>query len=313
MLQGVRLDQSEKLALGDRLMLRAGAEFVRVAVVSSASELHPHAQLDASFSPNWIATLMVAESPLEVESGETSALQSAIAELDSLPAVLFRTGLPVLESDWHQEFSLKHKVTDHASFAAAAFHDSANHQSISGSGAAIGSDFFQDAFSNGFRYDGGASNSWGTRVGYRQKISDDLEFATVYSWAATLSPVGDLNSTASDLRDSLTTQYHHSIAGRVSGKLPRTGTQLAASYKWTSGVSLTRQDQFGEAAYQLEPNLHFSIHQPLPGFGMGGRWEALADFSNLLAQGYVPVNGQESRVILAPVPRSFRGGVSFQF
>jgi hypothetical protein len=70
-------------------------------------------------------------------------------------------------------------------------------------------------------------------------------------------------------------------------------------------------DQFGEAAYQMDPNLHLSIRQPLP--GLNGRWEALADFSNLLAQGYVTVNGQDSRMMLAPVLRSFRGGVSFQF
>jgi len=61
----------------------------------------------------------------------------------------------------------------------------------------------------------------------------------------------------------------------------------------------------------MDPNLHFSVRQPLPGFN--GRWEALADFSNILAQGYVTVNGQDSRMMLAPILRSFRGGVSFQF
>jgi hypothetical protein len=39
----------------------------------------------------------------------------------------------------------------------------------------------------------------------------------------------------------------------------------------------------------------------------------LADFSNILAQGYVTVNGQDSRMMLVPILRSFRGGVSFQF
>jgi hypothetical protein len=70
-------------------------------------------------------------------------------------------------------------------------------------------------------------------------------------------------------------------------------------------------DEFGEAAYDLDPNLHLSVRQPLP--GLSGRWEALADFSNILAQGYVTVNGQSSPMMLVPVLRSFRGGVSFQF
>jgi len=70
-------------------------------------------------------------------------------------------------------------------------------------------------------------------------------------------------------------------------------------------------DPFGETASQMDPNLHLSIRQPLP--GLNGRWEARADFSNLLAQGYVSANGVESRIVFAPVLRAFRGGVSFQF
>ena len=113
-----------------------------------------------------------------------------------------------------------------------------------------------------------------------------------------------------DLRDNFETRNHY-VATRVSAKLPRTGTQLNASYKWISGTALSRLDAFGENAYQIDPNLSLSIRQPLP--GLNGRWEALADFSNLLAQGYVNASGQDSRVLFCPVLRSFRGGVSFQF
>jgi hypothetical protein len=70
-------------------------------------------------------------------------------------------------------------------------------------------------------------------------------------------------------------------------------------------------DAYGEAANQIDPNLHLSVRQPLP--GLNGRWEALADFSNLLAQGYVTSSGQDSRIAFVPVLRSFRGGVSYQF
>lgn len=97
----------------------------------------------------------------------------------------------------------------------------------------------------------------------------------------------------------------------VSGKVPHTGTQIAASYKYISGATLSRTDAFGEAESQMDPNLHLSIRQPLP--GLNGRWEALADMSNVLGQGYVSAGGQDSRIVLVPVFRSFRGGVSFQF
>ncbi len=76
---------------------------------------------------------------------------------------------------------------------------------------------------------------------------------------------------------------------------------------------MSRQDVFGEAALGIDPNLSVTVRQPLPSFSYLGRWEARADFRNLLSQGYVPVETAEGRLLLTPVVRSFRGGVSFQF
>ena len=309
--QGMRFDHTEQLALGDRILLRAGAEYLHAGIISSVSSLRPHAQLRASLAPGWLATLIVASNPPSEQWGRTGALESAIDELDSLPPVLFHNGSPVLEGGWHQELSVKRKMSGQSTLEVAAFHDSTRDQAIFGTGTAASPEFVQDAFSTAFLYDGGNSSFWGTRAAYRQKFSDDLEVAAIYAWAGALSPGRELNMTSSDLRDSFVTSNHHSLAARVSGKIPRSGTQFSASYKWISGTTLSRVDQFGEAAYQMDPNLHLSIRQPLP--GLSGRWEALADFSNLLAQGYVSVNGQDSRIMLVPILRSFRGGVSFQF
>jgi hypothetical protein len=258
-----------------------------------------------------IATAIVAANPPSEQWGRTGALESAIDELDSLPPVLFHNGSPVLEGGWHQELSVKRKMGSKSTFEVAAFHDSTRDQAVFGTGPAASPEFIQDVFSPAFLYDGGNSSSWGTRAAYRQKLSDDLEVAAIYAWAGALTPGGESTPAVSDLRDSFMTSNHHSVAARISGKIPRSRTQFSASYKWVSGTALSRMDQFGEAAYQMDPNLHLSIRQPLPGFN--GRWEALADFSNLFDQGYVTVNGQDSRMMLVPVLRSFRGGVSFQF
>jgi hypothetical protein len=311
--QGMRIDHTDQFALGDRVALRAGAEFLRAGIISSVSSLRPHAQLTASLAPGWAATLIFAANPPSEQWGRNGALESAIDELNSLPPVLFHNGSPVLEGGWHQELSLERKISNRSKFEVAAFHDSSRDQAIFGTGAAANPEFVQDAFSStAFLYDGGNSSFWGTRAAYRQKISDDLEVAAIYAWAGAVSPNGELLSTASsDLRDSFTTRNHHSVGGRISGKIQRSGTQFSASYKWVSGTALSRMDQFGEAAYGLDPNLHLSVRQQLPGFS--GRWEALADFSNLLAQGYVTVSGPSSPMMLAPNLRSFRGGVSFQF
>lgn len=309
--QGMRLDNTEQFALGDRLLLKAGAEYLRAGIVSSVSSLRPHAQLKAILSPGWLATLIFAANPPSEEWGRTGALESAIELLDSLPPVLFHNGSPVLEGGWHQELSVKHKTDHDGTFEVAAFHDSARDQAVFGSGAAASPEFVQDAFSPAFLYDGGNSSSWGARAGYVHKLTDDLEFAAVYAWAGALTPGSELTTLSPDLRDSFMTSTHHSVAARVSSKIPVTRTQVTASYKWVSGTALSRMDQFGEAAYQVDPYMHLSLRQPLP--GLNGHWEAMADFSNLLAQGYVTVNGQDSRMMLVPVLRSFRGGVSFQF
>ncbi len=309
--QGMRIDHTEQLALSDRVLLRAGAEYLRAGIVSSVSSLRPHAQLSAILAPGWMAALIVAANPPSELWGRTGALESAIDELDSLPPVLFHNGSPVLEGGWHQEISVKRKTGSQSMFEVAAFHDSTRDQAVFGTGPAANPEFVQDAFSSAFLYDGGNSSSWGARAAYRQRLSDDWELAAIYAWAGALTPGSELTTTTPDLRDNFMTSNHHSVAGRISGKIPRSGTQISASYKWISGTALSRMDQFGEAAYQMDPNLHLSIRQPLP--GLNGRWEALADFSNLLAQGYVTVGGQDSRMMLSPMLRSFRGGVSFQF
>jgi hypothetical protein len=310
--QGMRIDHTEQLELGDHVQLKAGAEYLRAGIISSTSSLRPHLQLTAPLSSGLTLSVIVAANPPSEQWGRSGTLESAMDELNSLPPVLFRGGRPVLEAGWHQEISAKRGISKESTIEVAGFHDSSRDQAIFGTGGSMSPEFVQDEFSNAFLYDGGNSSSWGARVAYRQTISKDWEVAAIYSWAGALSAAGAVADLSPDaMRDNFTTSNHHSIAGRVSGKISQTGTQISASYKWVAGTALTRTDQFGEAEYQMDPNLHISIRQQLP--GLNGRWEALADFSNLLAQGYVGVSGQDPRMVLAPILRSFRGGVSFQF
>ncbi len=309
--RAMRMRHRDRLALGDRFLLHYGAEYVMVGLGSASSSLRPQAQLDVRMSPNWTASLLAAVQPGPGSDPASSVLQSALAELDGLPAVLLRNGHPVLEGGWHEELAVARRLSSRATLQGAVFHDRARHTAVFGRGSSTNPEFFQDFFSDGFLYDGGGSGSWGTRVAYRHKINDSLEIAAIYAWAGALSLEDSPASV--NLRDALQMRYRHSLAARVSGRVRKTGTQVVASYKWLSGPAVSRQDAFGEAAYQLAPNLNLSVRQPLPSFLISGRWEALADFSNLLAQGYVPANGRDGRVVLMPAFRSFRGGVSFQF
>ena len=114
------------------------------------------------------------------------------------------------------------------------------------------------------------------------------------------------------MRDILRTAPRHSLGANVSAKIPHTRTKVEAGYKWVSGVAVSRVDMYGESLFQLDPYLHVGVRQPLPKFALG-RWEAVADCDNLLAQGNVPVASRDGRTNLIPAFRSFRGGLSVQF
>ena len=177
-------------------------------------------------------------------------------------------------------------------------------------GASPGSEYLQDYFSDVFAYDAGNAGSFGARAAYQQKFNDSLSATLLYSYAGALSPNEDALETA--LRNQLETRYRHSLAARISATIPRSGTKVSAGYKWLSGQAVSRQDAYGESLYHLDPFLSMEIRQSLPGF-FPGHMQALADFGNLFAQGYVPIATGDGRVVLVPSYRYFRGGLSIQF
>jgi hypothetical protein len=106
-----------------------------------------------------------------------------------------------------------------------------------------------------------------------------------------------------------------SVGLKGSGKIPVTRTRVIASYKWTSGSTLSSVDAFNVSPGQMDPYLSLFLRQPLPcSFFLPGKMEALVDVRNLLAQGYVPVFAQDGHTLyLVQAARSVRGGLAFTF
>jgi Carboxypeptidase regulatory-like domain len=314
---GVRMEQGGTLGLGDRAKLLYSGEYVTVGLDKSASSLRPRLELDAKVTDTWKAAIIFSEEPagsvgnLGPEDRDSGAsLAAAVNELDSFPTLLWRNGSPVLEGGWHEEISVEHKLGSRGQLQVAAFHDDDSNVAVYGRGGDLpASDYLQDYFSSAFAYDGGSMNSWGTRVALREKISDDVEITAVYAYAGALSP-----SDVADgpLRDMLKTSMHNSVGASVTTTVPRSKTKVTAGYKWVSGTTISRLDSYGESLYQMDPYLHVGIRQTLPKFGPG-RWQAIADCDNILAQGYVTLNSQDGRTMLVPAFRTFRGGLSVQF
>jgi hypothetical protein len=314
--RGVRLDQGGAVAVGDRVLVRYGAEYVLVGLGSSASSLRPRLSAEARINDAWKAALIFASQPgapsmMEANGGDmNSVLSEALGELDAFPALMWRGGRPVLQSGWHEEVSAERKLGEKGKLQVAAFHDDNRHLAVFGQGRSLPvSEYFQDSFSNGFAYDGGSSSSWGARVALREKLTDDLEWTTVYAYGGVLTPSEEI---AGPLRDSLRTALRNSIGANVTWTSQRSHTKLTTGYKWVEGSALSRLDNYGEQLYQMDPFLHISIRQQLPRFGLG-RWEAIADCENLMAQGYVSMSTKDGQAILVPAFRTVRGGLSVQF
>lgn len=316
MFRGVRLDQGGAVRLTDRAMLQYGGEYVAVGVGATASSIRPRMNLTVRATDDWTAKVIFASlptgpTPLEGDLSQVGGeLAAALDELDAFPALLWRGGKPVLQNGWHQELAAERKLGARGTLAVAAFHDDNRHVAVYGRGNDLpAADYFQDYFTGGFAYDGGSSSSWGARAAFTDKLNDSFQFEAVYAFAGALAPVIGADGS---LRDILQTAPRHSAAASFSAKVPRSRTRVEAGYKWVNGLTVSRVDLYGESLYHTDPFLHLGLRQPLPHFALG-RWEAVADCDNLLAQGYVPVSSRDGHALLLPAFRTFRGGLSVQF
>ena len=319
--RGVRLDQSETLALGSRFLVRAGGEYVLVGLGAPASELRARVKLETRVTSNWYADAIYAALPNGTTPNDAlnaalegvdvpSVLTDALNQLDTFPALLLRGGRPVLESGRHEELAAERKLGTRGVFQIAAFHDDYSHVALFGRGNSLPpEEFFQEFFSKGFAYDGGASSDWGGRVALREKLNDEFELTAIYAFSGALVPIAEMDG---GLRDGLRNAQRQSVAMKVAARIPKSGTHLTAGYKWINDTALSRVDPYGEAAYQVSPYLNVGVRQPLPRM-LFGRWEANAECDNLLAQGYFSLNTRDGQLLLVPAFRSFRGGVSLQF
>jgi Carboxypeptidase regulatory-like domain len=310
-LRMMRLEHSEQLVIGGRTTVDYGAEYLGGGIGRMTSSVRPRARIGMAIMPGWTASVLLETDPASYSlRSRGDALESAMDALGTLPTLLWKNGRAVLSGGWHEEVALKRTAGKRGIIEAATFYDYSRDQAVFG---------FDSQ--RAFAWDAGPGGSMGTRAVYRERISRNLEVAGIYSWAGALAPVtpainidNNLQDGVQDgMRDGLRMRYRSSVAGRVSGRIPVTGTQFTASYKWLDGPVASRQDLYGEASLGVDPYLSMTIRQPLPGFRTSGHWEALVDVRNLLSQGALPTTGEQGAIVVMPVERSFRGGVSFQF
>jgi len=215
----------------------------------------------------------------------------------------------------HHEVSISRRMGN-TSVQLAGFLDHVQNAILTGAGdpSSYSDDVLPDVYSGTFSYGYSPGvKSAGARVVVERKINDDLTATVDYSTGQAI--VADSAADWQALAQAMSTSRQHSVGTKLYGHIPSTGTRWIASYKWTSGNTLSSVDAFNASPGQTDPYLSFFIRQPLPGiFLFPGKMDALLDLRNLLAQGYVPVMGQDGRTVyMVQSARSLRGGLAFTF
>jgi len=313
-LQALALSGADDITLGDVLELKFGSELQAIQFLGHVAAFRPYGSATFALTPDTVLEYGYATSrpDLRAEMG----FDSAPADLsETNPRISMLGYAPQVESAHHHEVSLSHRFGKNA-FQVAAFSDRISNPALIGVGevTSVGGFLLPDLSSGTFSYTGQDLHTQGVRVLLERKFAGDLKATLDYAFGGVLdltTPDVQLGSA----QQSISTQRRHAVAAKFSGTLPRTRTRWIASYRWVSGQALTPVDMFNSTPGQSDPFLNIFIRQPIPTMGfLPARMEAIIDLRNLLAQGYVPVVGQDGQTIyLVQSARSIRGGVAFTF
>jgi Carboxypeptidase regulatory-like domain len=313
-LQAMSVRVSDSITLADFLDLRAGTEYQTVQFLSRASAVKPYGSVAAHLSPDTVVEYRYASA--EPNMAASRGFDATVGDvLESGPRVSMTDRGAVLERARHQEVAVSHRHHK-TSVQLAGYSDAVRNTALTGAGDLNGplAGLLPDVYSETFTYNAGQLRTDGVRVVVQQKFAPELTATVNYSWGGVLD-LTNSDVALSQVRSGIHQEWRHSIGVKLAGDVPRTHTHWATSYRAANQKSLTPVDMFDCSPGQMDPYWNIFVRQQIPGTGfLPGKMEALVDLRNLLAQGYVPVIGNDGRTLyLVQSARAVRGGVAFVF
>ncbi len=313
-LEALTASISDSTTVGEILELKAGTEFQAVQYLGRVSALRPFGSADLHLSPNTVLEYQYRTS--RPNTRNQKGFDSSPMDLsESGPRLSLVNSSAVLERARHQEVSISRRMGS-TNLQAAVYDDRILNAALIGLGnvSSDSGNVLPDTYAGSFSYNGGELNTRGVRFVAQHQVNENLTATVSYSYGGALAPAS-YNFEAADFNADTYCAQRHSLTTKLDGVIPGSKTQWIASYKWTNGQSLTAVDMFNSSAGQADSYLNVFIRQPLPTAGfMPAKLEALVDLRNLLAQGYIPIIGNDGRTVyLVESARSVRGGVAFVF
>lgn len=328
-LQALSVTSSDRVVFGDMVEMKFGSELQTIQFMGRVNAFRPFASVDLHITPNTVLEYQYTSSvPNMGLEGRLSSnndrpgddLDSASADLsETAPRMSISGYAPAVEQAHHQEVSVSQRIGKN-NMQVAFYSDSIVNPVLSGVGQLTpgemtgeSGEVLPDVYSGTFSYQGNDFATRGMRVVLQRKLLSDLTATLDYAYGGVL----DLSRPDVQLQDArqwIRSERRQSVGAKFSGTVPKAKMRWIASYRYAGGHALTPVDEFNTSAGQSAPYLNLSIRQPIPASFLAGHMDVLMDLRNLLAQGYVPVMGQDGHTVyLVQSARSVRGGVAFNF
>jgi hypothetical protein len=326
-LQALSVKSSDRVVIGNLLEMNFGSELQTIEFMGRVNAFKPFGSADLHLSPDTVVEYQYASSVPHSASADHLANGAGENGLDSTSSDLSETAprmsitgySPAIEKAHHQEVSISHRIGKN-NVQVAFYEDGIADPVLTGVGqmmpgevSAESGEVLPDIYSGTFSYQGTDYSTRGLRVVLQRKLLSDLTATLDYAYGGTLD-LSRPDVQLEDARQWIHAERRQAVAAKLSGTLPKAKTRWTASYRYAANRTLTPVDLFNTSAGQADPYLNLCIRQPIPGRIFAGHMDFIMDIRNLLAQGYVPVMGQDGHTLyLVQSARSARGGVAFSF
>jgi hypothetical protein len=312
--QALALTTADTFSLGDVVELKFGSQLQTIQFMGRVTTFRPFGTVDLHLSRNTVVEYGYATS--EPDSRQDKGFDSAPAEVnESGPRVSMTAYTAAVEHPHHQELSLSHRMGK-TNLQVAAYCDRVSDPALTGIGefTTDNGNVLPDLYSGTFTYQGNDFHTQGLRFLAQRQLTSEVTGTLDYEYGGVLD-LASPNESLENVSESSLVRHRQSVAGKVTGTVPKSKTHWMASYRWINGEALTPVDLFNASPGQADPYLNLFFRQPIPGTGFfPGHLEAIVDLRNLLAQGYVPVLGHDGHTVyLVQSARAVRGGVAFTF
>jgi hypothetical protein len=313
-LQAVALTTSDDVVLGDVVELNFGSELQTVQFMGRVTTFRPFGTADFHLSQDTVLEYRYASSEPDSRMDRGFDLDPGDGN-ESAPRVSIVAYAPAVEHAHHQELSLSHRMGK-TNVQIAAYMDRVSDPALTGVGefSTDNGNVLPDLYSGTFTYQGSNFHTEGVRFVAQRQLTSRITGTMDYEYGGVLD-LATPNVSLANVSQSSVVRKRQSVAGKITGTVPKAKTRWMASYRWINGEALTPIDMFNASAGRVDPYFSLFFRQAIPGTGFfPNHIEAIVDLRNLLAQGYVPVLGNDGHTVyLVQSARAVSGGVAFTF